>query len=227
MLILFSSSLSAQRSGSNSIKLLDPIGTWDCIVYGAPALGDENYIFSFSNDYSIMASKNIVNEDRVWQNISPWEVNDTEILFSDQRMGRNFRGNLTRFNLGGDWRTSNSVGGWWCTRSDEEVDRKVYNDISSFQGRIIVPLIPEIIITPAYPRQAHREALEGSAVICFEVLPNGEIYNPEFLELSDEIFRASSLDALMSTKFKPWGHLVELERRPACRSYLYRLDYAY
>ncbi len=217
----------AQNIRSFQSEVINPLGTWNCIIYGSPDLGNENYSFSFANDYSVLVSKNDAEEERLWQNISPWVINDRELFFTDNRMARDFRGDLNRSNLGGDWRTSNSVGGWWCTRSDEEVDHSFYNNNDNQKVGIIIPLIPEIMITPAYPRQAHREGLEGRAVICFEILPNGEIINPEFLELSDEIFRASSLDALMSTKFKPWGQLVDLESRPACRSYMYRLDYAY
>ena len=75
--------------------------------------------------------------------------------------------------------------------------------------------------TPRYPRQAIREAREGRVVICFEVDPSGQVQAPEFIELSDEIFRASSLDALMSSSYQPLTGSGRTSPRPACRSFIY------
>ena len=81
--------------------------------------------------------------------------------------------------------------------------------------------------TPRYPRQAIREAREGRVVICFEVDPSGQVQAPEFIELSDEIFRATSLDALMTSSYQPLTGSGRNSPRPACRSFIYRLDQIY
>ena len=89
------------------------------------------------------------------------------------------------------------------------------------------PLIPEIMATPAYPRQAIRDAKEGRVVVCFEVDANGVVRDPQFIELTDEIFRAPSLDALMQSRYKGWSDEENGAARPACRSFIYRLDQIY
>ena len=86
------------------------------------------------------------------------------------------------------------------------------------------PLIPEVMATPAYPIRAVREAKQGRAVVCFEVDATGTVRDPQFIELTDEIFRGPSLDALMLSRYQGWsggGH------RPACRSFVYVLDRIY
>ena len=55
----------------------------------------------------------------------------------------------------------------------------------------------------------------------------GEIFEPEFVELSDEIFRETSLDALMRSRYQSWDPSSHGGARPACRSFIYRLDYRY
>ncbi len=81
--------------------------------------------------------------------------------------------------------------------------------------------------TPTFPRQAIREAQEGRVVVCFVVEPSGEIFDPEFVELSHELFRATSLDALRRSRYQSWDPRTDGGARPACRSFIYRLDYKY
>ena len=108
-----------------------------------------------------------------------------------------------------------------------EVDLSIFAADTEESSSSLVPLVTAVMATPAYPRQAIREAIEGRVVICFEVDRNGEVHNPEFIELSNEIFRAASLDALMGSRYQPWFKRGDQALRPACRSFVYRLDYAF
>ncbi len=84
------------------------------------------------------------------------------------------------------------------------------------------PLVARMLKAPDYPRQAIREAKEGRAVVCFLVDRNGFVVEPEVVELSDEVFRDPTLQALGKSRFSASEEPVP--PRPGCRSYLYRLD---
>ena len=214
----------AQEDWSEDPDLLDPRGTWTCVLFGNPALGDERALLSFAPDHSTLIAKPNENEARRWSPLSRWQVEDEILSFSDSRTGRDFEASLRRSTLGGDWRTLNLLGGWWCSATGEEVDLGIFAETEDQSRAMWVPLIPAVMATPAYPRQAIREAIQGRVVLCFEVDPNGNVRNPEFVELSDEIFRANSLDALMSSQYQPWFERSNAAVRPACRSFIYRLD---
>lgn len=84
------------------------------------------------------------------------------------------------------------------------------------------PLIPEVMATPWYPRQAIREAKEGHAVICFLVGADGFARDAVFIELSDEIFELPSRGALSRSRYTGWADPNLL--RPGCRRFEYHLD---
>ena len=42
------------------------------------------------------------------------------LFFEDSRTGREFKGDLSRAALGGEWQMRMLVGGWWCSRMSEE-----------------------------------------------------------------------------------------------------------
>ena len=196
-------------------------------MYGNPALGDERVLLSFAPDQSTLMAKPSIDAARPWQPLSRWQVEDDLLSFTDSRSGREFQASLRRTTLGGEWRTLNLLGGWWCSEAREEVDLGIFANESEESGSMLVPLVTAVMATPVYPRQAIREATEGRVVLCFEVDANGEIRNPEFVELSDEIFRATSLDALMNSRYQPWLERGDDTLRPACRSFVYQLDYAF
>jgi hypothetical protein len=211
----------AQQAGSGAGNLLDPIGVWSCVVYGNPALGDERVLLSFAPDQSVRTARNQGQGTPVWASSSRWEVQATTLEFTDSRSGRRFSADLTRARLGGEWRTLNLLGGWWCSPADDAAPVGAAADAENF-----ISLIPEVMGTPTYPIRAIREAKEGRVVLCFVVSAAGEVFDPEFLELSDEIFRAPSLDALMRSRYRAWDSRRG-ESRPACRSFIYRLDYVF
>ncbi len=219
--------LAQEEDGSADDELIDPRGTWNCIFYGNPALGDERVLLSFAPDQSTLIAKPSEDEARPWAPLSRWQVEDDFLSFTDSRSGREFQANLRRSTLGGEWRTLNLLGGWWCSEARERVDLGIFADEQEPSPAMMVPLVTAVTATPTYPRQAIREAIEGRVVICFEVDSSGEVRNPEFIELSDDIFRAASLDSLMSSRYQPWPDRGDAALRPACRSFVYSLEYAF
>lgn len=88
-------------------------------------------------------------------------------------------------------------------------------------------IIPAVMSTPSYPREAIWLGLEGRVLICFGVEPSGDIVEPEVLEVSDELFREPSLQALIGSRYQGWDQRRYGGRRPACRSFVYLLDPIY
>jgi hypothetical protein len=204
--------------------IIDPRGAWSCVFYGNPALGDERVLLNFAPDQSTLMARPEDDDSRPWSPLSPWQIEDNVLTFRDSRTGRQFDANLERTTLGGSWKTLTLTGGWWCTQTAENVDLGIFASERDRTRSVMAPLIPAVMATPRYPRRAIRDALEGRAVICFEVDPNGQVRAPEFIELSDEVFRAPSLDALMTSSYRPLTGDSQDSPRPACRSFIYRLD---
>jgi hypothetical protein len=225
--VLAPSVASAQRNARAT--LLDPVGTWRCVVYGNPRLGDERLLLSFAPDQSARIARHSDGRDPAWLRISNWHVVDGVLTFDDSRTGRHFTAALDHTRLSGEWRTYNLLGGWWCSQADSDsgpgID--ILNRADATAENDTRRLIPEVMATPRFPIRAVREAREGRVVLCFVVEPSGEIFEPEFVELSDEIFRATSLDALMRSRYKAWDPGRDGGARPACRSFIYKLDYVY
>lgn len=203
---------------------------WRCVVYGHPTFGDERVVLSFAPDQSARIARSSDGGTPTWSPLSRWQVEGGLMSFADSRTGRQFTADLARATLSGEWRTLSQLGGWWCAASDAEDGPGI--DILSTIGEPqreenTKRLIPFIMATPTFPRQAIRQAKEGRVVVCFVVEPSGEIFDPEFVELSDELFRATSLDALMRSRYQSWDPRTDGGARPACRSFIYRLDYKY
>ncbi len=164
---------------------------------------------------------------RPWLPLSRWELEEDVLTFTDSRTERRFSANLKRTTLGGEWRTITLLGGWWCSTGDQAAASRILTNPTGEPTAMTQPLIPELMATPSYPRQAIREAKEGRVVICFEVDSTGVVRDPNFIESTDEIFRAPSLDALMQSQYKAWAREGSSAARPACRSFIYRLEQIY
>ena len=161
---------------------------------------------------------------RPWFPLSRWQLEDEVLTFSDSRTQRDFSAGLNRSTLGGEWRTADVLGGWWCSAADAASASALYTSPTGEPTAMTSPLIQEITASPTYPREAIREAREGRVVICFEVNPQGFVRDPEFVELSDEIFRDPSLNALMQSQYQGWSDDPEGPARPACRSFVFSLE---
>jgi hypothetical protein len=153
-----------------------------------------------------------------WSGLTPWIREDRQIRFSDPKTGRQYTADLRRENLGGNWRTLTTTGGWWCTESDVAVVPETN------EGRVaaLPPVLPLVTATPRYPIAAIREAKQGRVVTCFLVDAAGVIVEPEIIELSDEVFREPILVALSRSRYE--ARRADSALRPSCRSYTFSLD---
>lgn len=193
-------------------------------MYGDPQTGDERVMLNFGADGSTRMAIPSEDAQRPWFPLSRWRLEEDVLTFSDSRSERDFSANLSRPALGGEWRTVEVFGGWWCSEADPAAASALYTNPTGQPVALMQPLIPQVMASPTYPSQAIREAKEGRVVICFEVEPSGRVRDPEFVELSDEIFRTPSLDALMKSQYKSWSNDPSGPARPACRSFVYSLE---
>jgi len=142
LLVACSAPGQAQQDWSPDEGVIDPRDTWTCVLYGNPALGDERVLLSFAPDQSTLMAKPSVDDARPWAPLSRWQVEDEILSFRDSRTGRDFQANLRRSTLGGEWRTLNLLGGWWCSEAREEVDLGIFAAAEDESRAMLVPLIP-------------------------------------------------------------------------------------
>jgi hypothetical protein len=208
-----------QARKDRPVPKLDPVGTWSCVVYGHPAFGDERVLLDIGRDGTVRAAHERDGELSSWVALTSWYVEDATMAFTDPHSGRGYEADLTFETLGGKWRTPTLLGGWWCGRTESVATPK----IEKGQGdTATLPLRPAFTATPIYPIKAIRGAKQGRAVSCFFVDAEGNVVQPEIVELSDEIFRAPILDALARSRYQPTPG--ERALRPGCRSFLFRLE---
>jgi hypothetical protein len=139
----------------------------------------------------------------------------------DSRTGRQFEAALGRSSLGGGWKSEASNGGWWCARLDDAFANS--QNVESLNANdVMPPLIPHAATTPYYPLRAIRQAKEGHAAICFLVESTGAIVEPEFIELSDDIFRETTLRAVLASTYRGWAGGPAA--RPGCRTFNFELN---
>lgn len=212
----------ARANGDVDPQRIDPIGSWSCVLYGHPGLGNERMLFRFAANGNVDVARSNDDTFRPWAPLASWELADSTLRFSDSRTGREFEAELHRGTLGGTWRTRSLLGGWWCAGIADDFHAAFEPGVLDRPptGRM-PPLLPLVMAVPAYPRQAIREAKEGRAVACFFVDGDGMIADAELIELSDEIFRQPTLDALARSSYRSRGDALV---RPGCRSYIFRLD---
>jgi hypothetical protein len=208
----------AARKG-HPVPSLDPVGTWSCVVYGHPAFGDERVLLNVLRDGSVKVARLLDGEISAWIPLTHWQIEDATLTFADSRSGRNYKADLTRTTLGGNWRTPTLLGGWWCSPTDFVAAPTIDQ---TKPETLMPPLLPRLTATPVYPIRAIRDAKQGRAVTCFFVDAEGYVVQPELVELSDEIFRAPILNALARSRYQalPDDRML----RPGCRSFIFRLD---
>jgi hypothetical protein len=153
-----------------------------------------------------------------WSGSTPWLIVGRELKFSDPQTGRQYTADLRRDNLGGTWRTVATTGGWWCAESDVAV----VPETSDERAAALPAVLPLVTATPRYPVEAIRQAKQGRAVTCFLVDAGGSIVRPEFIELSDDVFRAPIITALERSRYQ--ARAADSQLRPSCRSYTFSLE---
>lgn len=200
-------------------ELVDPAGLWYCLVYGHLGLDDWHVSLRLEPGGRAFSAWGLALGNRAWRRLSNWSVDDGVISFDDPDSGRHYEGDLSRSTLGGTWRVHAESGGWWCAPRALAADSV---GLRRSDAAMAVPLVAQIVKAPDYPRQAIREAKEGRAVVCFLVDRNGFVVEPEIVELSDEVFRDPTLQAIDESRFAVYDEPVPL--RPGCRSYVYHLD---
>ena len=215
--VCFAAQVQARKN--RPVPTLDPVGTWSCVVYGHPAFGDERVLLDVSRDGTVRAAHERDGEVSPWVALTSWYVEDATMTFIDSHSGRGYEADLTFDTLGGKWRTPTLLGGWWCSRTEAAVSPKLEK---ARLDTAMLPLLPSFTATPIYPIKAIRQAKQGRAVSCFFVDADGNVVQPEIIELSDEIFRAPILNALARSRYQ--ASPGERALRPGCRSFLFRLE---
>lgn len=208
----------AQRPVSQ-IGVLDPIGTWNCLIYQEGVQDDEALLLRITEAGFAEVADDLQAE---WLPISRWRIRDETLSFTDERTRRRFRAGLRGTTLAGLWRGDGN-GEWWCSPlavTDAITVRASLSD--EYEGYFPLPK-PALMVAPRYPLQAIRKALEGVVVVCFKVDAFGHIREPRIVELSDPIFRDPTLDALLRSRYAEWPAGRERPPRPGCRTYRYEL----
>lgn len=214
--VCFAAQVQARK---HPVPTLDPVGTWNCVVYGHPAFGDERVLLDVARDGTVRAAHERDGELSSWVALTSWYVEDATMTFTDYHSGRGYEADLTFETLGGKWRTPTLLGGWWCSRAAAGAPPKLEK---AKAGTTVPPLLPSLTATPIYPIKAIRGAKQGRAVTCFFVDADGNVVQPEIVELSDEIFRTPILNALARSRYQALPGETIL--RPGCRTFLFRLE---
>jgi hypothetical protein len=202
-----------------------PAGVWSCLVIAPRGVTEESWLLRFSSDEPVAVATNLGGEEPLWRNLSYPRTDGYRVFFQDSGASRSFEGRFDGGSITGSWRTTQSVGEWWCAPVDAPALRGARPDK---RDAVRFPLPRSIVLsTPRYPRDAIRNALEGRVVTCFKVDATGRIFDPVVLEQTDIIFREPTLIALGRSNFAPWPDGAEEPPRPACRTYTFRLEPEY
>jgi len=227
VLVWLASCVTGQAQQPAGTEFVDHRGVWNCIIYGDPRTGDERVVLNFGADGTTRMALPSPDVQRPWFPLARWQLEGDALTFFDSRTEREFSAGLNRSTLGGEWRTAEVFGGWWCSEADPASASALYTNPTGEPTAMTSPLVQVVTASPTYPIEAIREAKEGRAVICFQVNPQGMIRDAEFVELSDEIFREPSLNALMQSQYQAWSSDLDGPSRPACRSFVFSLEQRY
>lgn len=200
----------------------DPVGVWNCLVYGDPVRGDFRIALALTADGESFWATQAAGSLSGWARLENWDVRGRAFSFVDPRSRRGYRADLTRNSLGGVWNENGQSGGWWCARRSATVADIADSLSRSSPELFIPPLVPDVMASPSYPLEAIKEAKEGHAVVCFLVDASGAVSDAEILELSDRVFESTTLRAIGRSHYRPSSGVEAL--RPGCRQFTYELQ---
>lgn len=206
---------------ATAAEIQSPVGAWKCVLYEQETTHNDYVLMRFEPVGTTHLSRFRGDEFRIWAPISAWTTRRNRVFFTDSRTGREFEAELGRSGLGGTWTAEASNGGWWCAPLDDGHADSL-NVVSLKADDLMPPLIVYGASTPFYPLRAIRQAREGFAAVCFLVESSGTIVDPEFIELSHEIFRETTHRAVLASSYRGWAGAPAA--RPSCRTYDFELD---
>jgi hypothetical protein len=205
---------------STSAEIQSPVGVWGCVLYEQHTSDNDYVLMRFEPNGTTHFARSRGDAFRIWAPVSSWTARRNRLSFEDSRSGRKFEADLRRSGFGGIWKTEISNGGWWCARLDDAY--AVWRNVESLNvNDVMPPLLIHGTSTPFYPLSAIRRAKEGHAAVCFLVKSTGAITDPEVIVLSDEIFRETTLRAVLASSYHGWAG--EPAVRPGCRTFDFEL----
>lgn len=199
-----------------------PAGVWHCLIISPRGVTDQTTLLRFTANTPVAMATPVDGEPPVWRELSTARYDKRSVFFNDPGRGQRFEGFFDGEGITGLWRTSQSVGEWWCAPVDAP-GMQAAHPRSREAKRYPFPH-PLRLATPGYPYQAVRAGLEGRVVSCFKVDATGKLFEPKILEATDPIFRAPTLKALERSDFRPWPKGQDQPPRPACRTYTFQLE---
>jgi TonB family protein len=223
IVVLWSAPATAERPLAR-LGMLDPIGTWNCLIYENGIDEDAALLLRINEAGFAEAAETL---DAEWVALSEWRIRDDTLSFDDDRNGRHFRAGLKGLTLAGVWRARTGTGEWWCSPLGRaEGGEPQVPAPEAVDDSFPLPK-PELMVVPRYPIDAIRRALEGHVVVCFKVDADGRIFEPRIVEQSDPIFKDPTLRALLRSHYAPWPEGRGRPARPGCRTYRFRLTQVY
>lgn len=212
--------LAATAVGQSRQGRIDPVGVWNCLMYGPFA--DQRFYLRFTAQGATEIARITDVAQRRWVTLGEWRETRGRLRIRDEANEREFFADLERPTLGGVWSAPARIGGWWCAPVSYEQYEFAADRRPPGAGALMAVLVPAVMATPSYPRQAIRDAKEGRAVSCFLVDGRGEVSMPDVIELTDEVFRAPTLDAVTKSSYR--GLADENVLLPACRTFTFELQ---
>ena len=199
-----------------------PAGVWHCLIISPRGVTEQTTLLRFTVDEPVSTSTPVDGEVPTWRELSMPRYDGRSVFFDDAAKDQSFEGFFDGEGITGLWRSSQSVGEWWCAPVDAPGMQQAHPR-SKDAKRYPFPH-PLRLATPRYPYQAVRAGLEGRVVSCFKVDATGRLFEPRILEATNAIFRKPTLEALDSSYFRPWPEGQDQPPRPACRTYTFELE---
>lgn len=84
--------------------------------------------------------------------------------------------------------------------------------------------VPLLTAFPSYPSIARRDRIQGQAIVCFMIKPDGRITRAKLRESTHRIFRKPALRAIKKSTFEPLAPNQVLATAKTCRTYRFRLE---